>query len=194
MKCDHAAVLTVTSHIPAHALVHCADTGAGRRGAEQSSKPRGKPAERKHVQLKLTAGGGAVQMVRPQSVRCGKKRQRAGAVTCVDGTGKKLRTLLYEPAVGKVRKRGTQALLPPRGLGESGGTKRKGRNKVALCADRNRMKRKSAAGFQSMQAARLAHCQSGDTNCVTHSAGGSLRVGDANSKANLSKTTMRPVD
>ena len=53
---------------------------------------------------------------------------------------------------------------------------------------------KHPAGMGRLPSSHSAHFQSSNSDCVVHSAGGSLRVGAENPVANLGKSTMRPLD
>ena len=72
-----------------------------------------------------------------------------------------------------------------------GGAKRKHNSTQGKQRANGGMKRKSTAGFVQMLSAIPAHCHSSSANCDTHSAGGSMRVGDATSIEVLRMTVMQ---
>lgn len=192
-----AAHLAVSRHIPAHAptggRVQQSTPARTQRQGQCASAHLHNSAPCRMAQTHIQLTGTGLHIIRTQQSTAQRKRYRTPHIGEQGSTEKRLRTLTHAAdaaCTGKRRRPGKVAQRPKL---HPGGAKRKHSSTHGKQRANGGLKRKSAAGMTQMLSATPAHCHGSSANCDAHSAGGSMRVGNATPVKVLRTTVMRPV-
>ena len=164
------------------------------RGDRHCAQPARHPASRRAAQAVLVLGSNGLGFAAAPKLATRGKRNSMAKARAEFAARKKLRHAGYSADTRSTGKRARHMLTPKDTPNSTGGTKRKGTGSAVVAPARHGGKRKHAAGIERLQSTHTAHCDSSNSDCAVHSAGGSLRVGAENPVANLGKSTMRPLD
>ena len=191
--------LSFSRHIPAHALT--GETAAGPVASSLHAPPgcgtKRPSARRTATQLRIAPADSGLTLAHPPPLLLGTKRRRGSAAAGLSIASKKQRRPGDAAAALRPRKRAEMYTSALETAGKGNPKRKHGRAKHGtspLKQAAQGQKRKGMAGFKPLRDDQLAHCDSSNSTCVTHRAGGSLQVGGKNTAGLLGKTVMRPLD
>ena len=190
--------LAFSRHIPAHTPTGAPNingkTAMAKRGVSGNASPLlHTSAPKCMAQMRIAPSSSGLGIAKMQDGAMRKKRRGRPAARADRDTAKRLRTHTHQADASCTGKRKALEKAKPQAHSSSGVMKRKHEARGRQSC-KSGQKRKSAAGTEHMQSVAHAHCHGSSTNCDTHSAGSSMRVGHEAAVDVLSTTTMRPVD